>query len=141
MPPTPMKAMRVGCEVVAASVASCVRGSAPEESGPAKAVPMAVPRADREHGAIRVGGTRVTLGTVICAFNDGDSPEEIAHSYSTLRLADVYAVVAYYLRHKEAVDDYLREREQEATALRRETERRFPPDGTRERLLARRNAG
>ena len=56
------------------------------------------------------------------------------------RLEDVYAVLSYYLRHSEEVDRYLQERAARAGQIRRENEERFPPDGVRERLLARKAA-
>jgi uncharacterized protein (DUF433 family) len=94
-------------------------------------------RVDAE-GTVRFCGSRVTLDTVIGAFNDGDTAEEIMQSYPTLKLADIYAVIAYYLRHREKVDAFLEEQRQEAEDLRRKIEEWCPPDGYRERLLARR---
>ena len=35
------------------------------------------------------------------------TPETIVQRYSTLALADVYAVVTYYLRHRSEVEEYL----------------------------------
>lgn len=90
------------------------------------------------HGVIRVDSTRVSLDTVIFAFNQGSTPEEIVPDYSTLDLSDVYAVIAYYLQNQAEVEDYLRERETERDEMRREMETRFPQVGLRERLLARR---
>jgi uncharacterized protein (DUF433 family) len=89
-------------------------------------------------GVVRVGGTRVTLDTVVYAFRDGATAEAIVDQYPSLRLADVYAVIAYYLRRHTEVDAYLSRAEREAAAVRKENERRFPPEGIRERLLARR---
>src|SRR5438093_1298640 len=89
-------------------------------------------------GVIHVKGTRVTLDTVVAAFAEGATAEEIALQYPTLALADVYGVLSYYLRRRNEVDTYLREREQGATGVRQENERRFDPQGVRERLLARR---
>ena len=93
-----------------------------------------------EAGVIRVAGTRVTLDTVISVFNAGATPEEIAQRYPTLQLADVYAVIGYYLHHRSEVDTYLHERERQADAIQKENEARFNPSGLRERLLARRAA-
>src|SRR5579859_6972094 len=97
----------------------------------------AVPLATDRDGVIRVSGTRVPLETVIGAFLDGSTPEEIVLSYTTLSLADVYQVVAYYLRNKEKVDNYLervRVQEEQARTL---MEARWNQVGIRERLLAR----
>ena len=98
-----------------------------------------VPLTADAHGVLRVGSTRVPLDRVIYAFNEGASAEEIVMRYSTLDLADVYAVVAHYLNHKAEVDGYLDERREQAARVRAEVERRFPPDGIRARLLARRD--
>ena len=95
-------------------------------------------RRDR-HGVIRVGGTRVTLDTVVHAFKNGATAEEIALQYSTLDLADVYAVITYYLRRQAEVEAYLQEQEEEARRVRQQNEARFDPRGIRDRLLARRN--
>ena len=46
---------------------------------------------------VRVANTRVTLDTVIAAFREGATPETIAQQYPSLALADVYAVIGYYL--------------------------------------------
>src|SRR5579864_7726122 len=82
-------------------------------------------------GVIRVGNTRVTLDTIIAAFNEGATAEEIAQQYSVLSLADVYAVVAYYLNHKTDVDTYLHAGEQVAQQVQIENEARFNPIGVR----------
>ena len=90
-------------------------------------------------GVVRVAKTRVTLDTVIGAFLEGATPEEIAQQYPTLGLADIYAVITFYLRHTAQVETYLRERQQQADQVRRENEARFDPSGIRDRLLARRS--
>ncbi len=90
-------------------------------------------------GVVRVGKTRVTLNTVVAAFCQGASAEEIAHQYPSLDLADVYHVIGYYLRRSSEVEDYLRERKAKAEAVRGQNEARFDPQGVRARLLARRS--
>jgi uncharacterized protein (DUF433 family) len=82
------------------------------------------PLREEESGAIRVGSSRVLLDLVIHAFQDGKTPEKIVDSYPTLKLSDVYSVIAYYLRHQGDVDNYLAEREQEAAEIRKEIEQR-----------------
>lgn len=89
-------------------------------------------------GVIRVGGTRITLDTIVAAFSQGATAEEITHQYPSLHLADVYAVIAYYLRRREAVESYLQHRQKEADNIRKQNESRFDPNGVRDRLLARR---
>lgn len=99
--------------------------------------PQPLPLQEGADGVVRIGGTRVTLDTVIGAYRRGATAEEIAQAFDTLCLADIYAVVSYYLGHTEEVDQYLREREAAAERVRRENEHRFPPDGIRDRLVAR----
>jgi uncharacterized protein (DUF433 family) len=89
-------------------------------------------------GVIRVQGTRVRLDTVIYAFNEGYTAEEIVSQYPVLRLADVYAVVAYYLNHRDSLDEYLRQRVDTAAKIRAEIEQKPEYQHFRERLLARR---
>ena len=97
-----------------------------------------VPLVMTDNGVILVAGTRVPLDTIVRAFHLGDTAEEIVEQYDVLKLSDVYAILAYYLDHQEEVDAYIRQREAESEAIRRENETRFPPHGLRERLLARR---
>ncbi len=92
------------------------------------------PNAD---GVVLVGNTRVTLDTVIAAFLEGTTAEAIVEQYPSLHLADVYSVIAYYLRHKTEVDAYLKIRQERAAQIRQENERRFNPIGIRDRLMAR----
>jgi uncharacterized protein (DUF433 family) len=90
-------------------------------------------------GALRIGQSRVLLELVIRAFEDGATPEAIAQRYSTATLADIYAVIAYYLRHREDIEAYLAEREQRAQELRQRIEsHQGDLADLRSRLLARR---
>jgi uncharacterized protein (DUF433 family) len=92
-----------------------------------------------QHGSIRVGGTRITLDTIIHIFNGGADAEEIAEGFPSLSRADIYTVIGYYLRHRPEIDAYLAEREEQAREIRRRYEARFgSQEGLRERLLARR---
>jgi uncharacterized protein (DUF433 family) len=97
-----------------------------------------VPLRIDEHGVVRVGDCQVLLDVVIREFNNGADPETIVHGYSTLKLADVYDVIAYYLRHREEIDDYLRARREQAGKLREEIEAKQPSRvELRAKLLAR----
>jgi len=97
-----------------------------------------VPLRTDADGVVRVGATRVTLDTVVEAFRDGATAEEIASQYATLQLADVYSVIAYYLRSTDEVEAYLNQRLDLAKKVREENEARFDPKGVRDRLTARR---
>jgi uncharacterized protein (DUF433 family) len=92
-------------------------------------------------GAIRIGDSRVLLELVIRAFQDGATPEAIVQRYSTLSLVDVYAAIAYYLRHPTDVEDYLNHRELTAQAVRQRIEsEQGDLREIRSRLLARRSS-
>jgi len=99
--------------------------------------PEPVPLTLDSEGVIRVGSTRVTLDTVIGAYRKGDTPEQIAQDYSSLQVADIYAVIAYYLRHQNEVAAYLGRREQQTESVRRKFQALFPSEGLRERLQSR----
>jgi uncharacterized protein (DUF433 family) len=99
--------------------------------------PETVPIRLNDDGVAIVGETRVPLATVLGEFNDGATPEQIIENFDTLSLADVYAVIAYYLRHREAVDAFLEEQVQRAERVRVAHLRRFPQEGLREELLQR----
>jgi uncharacterized protein (DUF433 family) len=92
-----------------------------------------------EGGAVRVGKSRVSLDLVVEQYENGMTPEDMVRAYDTLALADVHAVIAYYLRHREEVAAYLKRREEEAEALRVKIEAQRPHI-SRDELMARRAA-
>jgi uncharacterized protein (DUF433 family) len=98
-----------------------------------------IPLVTDASGVVRISNTRVTLDTVITAFLEGATAEEIMEQYTSLQLSDVYSVIGYYLRHQAEVDTYLVERQHLASLVQQEAQRRFNPMGIRDRLLARRN--
>jgi uncharacterized protein (DUF433 family) len=100
--------------------------------------PRPLPLTRDADGKLWVAGTSVPLERVVECHKAGDSPEEIVDAFDTLRLADVYAVISYYLDNKEEVEKYMNEREESAEAIRRMIEARQPVrPGFREELLAR----
>lgn len=101
--------------------------------------PLRVPISRTEDGAVRVGNTRVSLTTVLSHFNSGETPEYIVECFPTLKLADVYAVIAFYLEHRSEVDAWIAQEEREAEAMRQKIESKFDPKGIRKQLSARRN--
>lgn len=99
---------------------------------------IAVPLSKWEDGSIRVKGTRVLLYLIVQAFQNGDTPEHIVQSYTSLKLADVYAVLAYYLQHREEIDHYIAWIEEDSARMRQEWEKRFPLEANlKAKLLAR----
>lgn len=111
-------------------------------AGSAEVLPL---HADRpplrvdEGGAVRVGRSRISLDLLVEQYENGMTPEDMVRAYDSLVLADVHAVIAYYLRHHDEVQTYLKRREEEATTLRAKIEAERPRL-TREELLARRSA-
>lgn len=103
------------------------------------ALAEAPPLREDSDGALRVGDSRVLLELVIRAFQDGATPETIVQRYSTLALTDVYAVIAYYLRHHSDIEAYLGRREQQAEEVRQRIEvQQGDLSDIRSRLQARR---
>ncbi len=100
--------------------------------------PIPVPFVADKAGVVRVAGTRVTLDTIVVAHQQGEPPEVIADQYPCVPLADIYAVINYYLRHRQEVDGYLADRERQAQELRQQWEAVCPPDEIRRRLVERR---
>ncbi len=97
-----------------------------------------IPLAMDRHGVARVGGTRVTLDTVIGSFKGGASAERIVEQYPTLKLADVYSVIGFYLDHTEDVDEYLERGVEEADHVRKEIDDAGYQVGARAYLMSRR---
>ena len=85
-------------------------------------------------GTVRVGGTRVTLETVVGAWRNGSTAEQIVEAYDSLSRADVHAVISYALRHQAEVEEYLAQQEQKSAQARAESKRRSPPDALRARF-------
>ena len=63
-----------------------------------------VPLCTNADGVVLVSGTRVPLDTVVLEFKQGATAEEISAQYSSLNLANVYAIISYYLRHEDEVE-------------------------------------
>jgi uncharacterized protein (DUF433 family) len=96
-----------------------------------------VPLFETEGGAVRIGSSRITLDLVVEQYENGMSPEDLERAYDGLQLADIHSVIAFYLRHPEQVQEYLKQRRAAANHLQNaiETER---PRVTLDELLARR---
>jgi uncharacterized protein (DUF433 family) len=96
------------------------------------------PLSEDEHGVVRVGRSRVSLESVVLAFDRGASAEEIVDAFPALDLATAYATLAFVLAERDRVDAYLAERERALGRLRAQAEERSPAEGLRARLIARR---
>jgi uncharacterized protein (DUF433 family) len=81
-----------------------------------------------ENGKLRVANTRVLLELVIYAFHQGETAEGIVDSYPTLKLADVYGVISYYLNHRGEIDEYIRLVDERGARLQQEIEASYTPE-------------
>lgn len=97
-----------------------------------------IPLTRLDSGVYRVTGTRIPLERVIESHKAGATPQDIVDSFDTLLLADVHALIAFYLNNTEAVEQYLREQDQESERLQQVTEAsQQPRPGFRKELLQR----
>jgi uncharacterized protein (DUF433 family) len=103
------------------------------------AVNEKIPVETDKDGVIRVGNTRVTLEALVSAFNNGSSAEEIVYQFPVLNLADVYAVITYYLRNRNIVEKYLNDRTLLAEQIKQKNQKNKNLNDIRKRLLARQN--
>lgn len=101
--------------------------------------PQPVPLTTSVEGFVHVAGTRVPLETLVRAFHQGATPEEIAQDFPSVTLAQVYAVLALYLAHRPEVDAYVEERAG-ASQVARAAHHELTPTDVRARLLARQAA-
>jgi uncharacterized protein (DUF433 family) len=64
-----------------------------------------------------VEGTRISLDSVVYAFQKGLSPESIVHSFPLLTLEQVYGAIAFYLANRAEIDAYLAAEEEAFDAM------------------------
>ncbi|HZL37884.1 MAG TPA: DUF433 domain-containing protein [Tepidisphaeraceae bacterium] len=103
-------------------------------------VPKAPPLHKDDDGVVRIGGTRVTLDTVVSVYLNGMNAEDIADAFNVLTVAQVHAVISYFLENRNEVDEYLKAREVAAQAIYREIDSKSQGPELKARLLARRKA-
>ena len=91
---------------------------------------MSLPLKIDEQGTIYISRTKVTLDILIARYQQGDSPEAMHEGFSTVSLTDIYAVIAYYLAHRDELDAYLKQRDDDVERIRQEMEARYTPEQT-----------
>lgn len=64
-------------------------------------------------GTVRVTGTGVTLEAIVVSHRAGHDPKKIQDDFPALDLADIYLVIGYCLRHKDEIDQYMKEYEED----------------------------
>jgi len=79
--------------------------------------PETVPLTQWDNGSIRVGGTRVTLDTVIARFQVGDTPEDIQDSFPSLTVQQINASIDWYVNNRAEADEYLEHQKAEAERI------------------------
>ncbi|HVU10279.1 MAG TPA: hypothetical protein VHD90_03335 [Phototrophicaceae bacterium] len=65
-----------------------------------------------DDGTLRVRDTKVSLEEIITRYQLGYAPERTAGDFSTIKLADVYVLIAYYLNNRDEIDVYVRQQEE-----------------------------
>jgi len=87
-----------------------------------------------EAGGIRIGQSRITLDSLLATYHNGSTPEEIAVQYSVLCLGEIYAAIAYYLTHRQEIDNYLEQRRKKAQQQRNQFVQQYNLANLRQRL-------
>ena len=65
-------------------------------------------------GQYQVGGTRVSLDSLVYLFREGMSVEGMVDSYPALTLEQVLGALAFYLGNRQEIDGYLTEGQRSA---------------------------
>lgn len=75
-----------------------------------------------QSGVYRIGETKVSLDSIVYAYLDGASPEEIAERFPALSAEEVQGAIAFYLANRQEVHEYLKQQDAVWEAARRESE-------------------
>src|SRR5215469_864412 len=76
---------------------------------------------EERDGGYYIAGTRISLDSIVHAFQDGESPEGILRSFPMAGpLVRIYGAITFYLENREKVEEYFRAQEQRWDTLRRE---------------------
>lgn len=76
---------------------------------------------EERDGGYYVAGTRISLDSIVHAFQDGESQEGILRSFPMAGpLVRIYGAITFYLENKEKVEEYLRAQNRRWDTLRRE---------------------
>lgn len=66
---------------------------------------------EKRDGGYWIGGTRISLDSIVIAFKRGASPETIKCSFPLLSLEEVYGALTFYLADQSKIEAYLDESE------------------------------
>jgi len=68
---------------------------------------------EQRNGGYYVAGTRISLDSVVYSFNEGQSPDAIQDDFPSLKRAQIYGAIAFYLDNQAEIDKYLEDTERE----------------------------
>jgi uncharacterized protein (DUF433 family) len=80
----------------------------PPETIPAKATSPYIHVVD---GVMRIVGTRVSLDSIVIAYQQGSSPEDIQHDFPGLSIEQIRQAIDYFLANRTEVERYLHSHE------------------------------
>jgi uncharacterized protein (DUF433 family) len=83
---------------------------------------------ERRDGGYWIAGTRISLDSVVYAYQRGAAPESIQKSYPLLILEEVYGAIAFYLGNQQQIDAYLDASEAEFAREAEKIKARFRAD-------------
>ena len=83
---------------------------------------------EKRDGGYWMADTRISLDSIVIAFERGASPETIKRSFPLLSLEEVYGALTFYLANQKKIENYLLESEKilEAEARREELKKSKP---------------
>jgi uncharacterized protein (DUF433 family) len=73
-----------------------------------------------------VDSSRVEVYSIIAAWQQGFSPEEVQSSFPVLSLTEVYGAILYYLEHRDELDAFFRQMDALYRERKAEAEARDP---------------
>jgi uncharacterized protein (DUF433 family) len=98
---------------------------------------VSIPLETNEQGVIRVSGTRVSLDSILHAYYEGATAEEIVLRFPTCTIENIYTIISWALNNPGFVNRYLQEQTARLNQLEQEIRQEYPSPGLRDRLLAR----
>ena len=76
---------------------------------------------EERDGGYYIAGTRISLDSIVHAFQSGESPDEILRSFPLAGpLVRIYGAITFYLENREKVEEYLKDQGRRWDALRNE---------------------
>lgn len=82
-------------------------------------MPVLAPKSYVEYrnDAYWVEGTRISLDSIVYAFQKGLSPESIVQAFPLLTLEQIYGAITFYLANRTEIDAYLAAEEEAFDAM------------------------